>query len=157
MAAYAGTWRPRLGKMIDATPPVVWHCPITSGLSILPGDFVVRTTGLVVTLAQAGTLTLGIAMEPAPTAAGDIAVLVATGQTLFSLPVHHGTVGSSDIEEANMGVSTYDLAYVTLPYWYIDKEGTAAVNVTIHQFKDAVGTVNGIVLASVNYDHREVV
>jgi hypothetical protein len=44
---------------------------------------------------------------------------------------------------------------LTSPYWHIDKEESGAI-VTVQQFVDPVGTVNGIVLATVNYGTREV-
>jgi len=143
--------------MMDGTPPVVWNCPIAASGTVKVGDFVIRTSGLVVACAAGGTLTLGIALEPAPTAAGNILILVATGQTLFMLPIHHGTESSADIEAADMDmVKTYDLSVETLPYWFIDKEGSAGIGVKIHKFVDPLGTVNGLVLASIDYDHREV-
>jgi len=155
MAAYAGTFHPRLGKMIDATPPVVWHCPVAAAEGLYSGDFVVRTSGLIVEYASAGAICLGILMEDTPTAAGDVAVLVATEMTLFKVPVHHGTASSADIEEADHGNTAYDLNFVAAPHWYVDKALTGAT-VTIQQFFDVVGTVNGIVLVQINTGVREV-
>jgi len=143
--------------MMYSTPPVIWDCPIAAAQTVKAGDFVVRTNGLVVTCAVDGTMTLGIAMEAAPTLAGKILILVATEQTLFMLPVHHGTPGNAVIEAADTDVTkTYDLSYATLPYWFIDKEGSAGIGVKIHKFVDPLGTLNGLVLASIDYDHREV-
>jgi len=154
--AYSGTFTPCLGKMLDATPPVVWHCPVGAAGGFLMGDFVVRTTGLVVVCATTvATQILGIAKEDAPSAAGEVAVLVLTGMTAFKIPVHHETVGRADIEEADHGNATYDLVLLSSPYWHIDKEESGAT-VTVQQFVDPVGTVNGIVLATINYGTREV-
>lgn len=156
-STYAGTYAPRLGSMIDGSPPVVWNMPIAASAGIVAGEFVDRTNGLIVTTAVDDTKVLGLALEASDlAAAGDILVLVATAQTLFMAPIHHGTEGSADIEEADMGVATYDLHFNTLPYWYVDKEGTAGVVVTIHKFVDPVGTVNGLVLFSINVASREV-
>jgi len=156
-STYAGTYAPRLGRMMDGSPPVVWNMPIAAAEGIVAGEFVDRTSGLIVTTAVDDTKTLGIALEASPTLAGKILVLVATAQTLFMAPIHHGTESSADIEEADMGKATYDIHFNTLPYWYVDKEGTAGVVVTIHNFVDPVGTVNGLVLFSITYGCREVV
>ncbi len=157
MATYAGTYAPRIGSMMDGTPPVVWNCPIAASQTVKAGDFVVRTNGLVVTCAADGTMTLGIAMEDAPDDEGKILIGVATAQTLFMLPVHHGTPGNAVIEAADTDVTkTYDLSYETLPYWFVDKEGSAGIGVKIHKFVDPLATLNGLVLASIDYDHREV-
>lgn len=155
MAAYALTYTPRLGKMIDATPPVVWHCPIGASIGFSAGEFVLRTSGLVVAYASAGTKILGVAKEDAPTAAGECEVLVCTGMTAIMIPVHDTTPGNSDIEEDDHGNATFDLNFVTNPFWYVDKALSGAA-VTIQQFINAVGTINGKVLITVNYDTREV-
>jgi len=143
--------------MMDGSPPVVWNCPIAADEGIVAGEFVHRSSGLIITTPVADTKTLGIALEPSPELAGNILVLIATGQTLFMAPIHHGTESSADIEEADFGKATYDLHFNTLPYWYVDKEGTTAVVVTIQKFVDPVGTVNGLVLFTINYGCREVV
>jgi len=142
--------------MMNGTPPVVWHLPIAAAQSIVAGEFVDRTLGYIVTTAVDDTVTLGIALEDSPVAAGHILVLVATGQTLFMLPIHHGTESSADIEAGDLGKATYDLHFNSLPYWYVDKEGTAGIVVTVHKFVDPVGTVNGLVLFSINRASREV-
>ena len=155
--AYAGTYHPRLGKMFDATPPVVWHCPVAAAEGLYAGDFVLRTSGLIVEYASAGSALLGILKEDTPVAAGEVEVLVCTPMTGIRIPVHHDTILSSDIEEADHGKATYDLNFVggNAPHWYVDK-ATTGTAVTIQQFVDPVGTVNGHVLITVNYGTREV-
>jgi len=157
MAAYAGTYKARLGKMIDATPPVVWTCPIQAAQVFVANEFVYRSGGYVVTCADSPTAVLGLSMAAAPQADGEVEVLIATAQTLFKLCVHHTTPGNADIEIGDLGAATYDLEHVAATgVWHIAKHTTTVDDVTIHQFIDALGTVNGKVLASINYGVREV-
>lgn len=155
MAAYALTYAPRLGKMLDTTPPVVWHVPIEASQGFSAGEFLVRTSGYAVAYASAGTKIFGVAKEDAPSAAGEVEVLVCTAMTGIRIPVHDVTASNSDIEADDHGNATYDLNKVTNPYWYVDK-ATSGAAVTIQQFISAVGTVNGHVIITVNYDTREV-
>lgn len=153
--AYAGTYHPRLGKMFIVSPPVVWHVPIEAAQGFYSGEFLVRTSGYAAAYASAGTKIFGVAKEDAPAAAGEVEVLVCTSMTGIRIPVHHDTITSSDIEVGDMGNATYDLNVVAHPHWYVDKALSGAA-VTIQQFIDPVGTVNGHVIITVNYDTREV-
>lgn len=158
MAVYAGTYHARLGKMIDGTPPVVWRLPIAAAQVFVANEFVYRSSGLVVTCADSPAMVLGLALEAAPQADGFVNVLIATAQTAFKLLVHNSNDATAiDIEEADLGTATFDLAHVAgTGVWYIDKYLTAVDDVTIQQFIDPVGTDNGAVLATINYGIREV-
>ena len=155
MAAYAGTFHPRLGKMFNATPPVVWHCPVEASGGLYSGDFVVRTSGYIVEYASAGAICLGILKEDTPSAAGEVEVLIATGQTGILVPVHDVTASNSDIEADDHGCPTYDLNFVTAPHWYVDKAMSGAT-ITVQQFRGALAEVNGLVLITINTGVREV-
>jgi len=156
MATYAGTYKARLGKMFIVTPPVVWTLPIQAAQTFVSGEFVYRSGGYVVTCADDPQQILGIAKADAPQADGEIEVLIATGMTGIKIPVHHTTPGNADIEIGNLGTE-YQLAHVAgTGVWYVDKDNTESPSVRIQQFIDALGTVNGKVIVTVNYDIREV-
>lgn len=155
MSAYAGTYHPRLGKMFNTTPPVVWHCPIEASQGLYTGCFVVRTLGYVVEYASAGAMCLGILKENTPSAAGEVEVLIATGMTGILVPVHDSTDDNADIEIGNFGNATYDLNFVASPHWYVDKDMSGST-ITIQQFKDALGVLHGLVLITINAGVREV-
>jgi len=157
MAAYARAYKPCLGKMIDASPPVVWHCPVAGSAGFNVGDLVYRSGGyLTICATTIATEILGIAKEAEPSAAGEVPVLVLTGMTAFKIPVHHATPGSDVIVITDHGNITYDLELVASPYWYINIGATTTHIVTIQQFVEAVGTTNGVVLATINAEVREV-
>jgi len=157
MATYARAYKPCLGKMIDASPPVVWHCPVAGSEGFVVGDLVYRSGGyLTVCATTIATEILGIAKEDEPAAAGEVAVLVLTGMTAFKIPVHHATPGDAVIVVTDHGNITYDLELVASPYWYINIGASTTHIVTIQQFIEPIGTANGLVLATINAEKREV-
>jgi len=163
MAAYAGTYHARLGKMIDATPPVIWTLSLGATQTFVAGEFVYRSGGYVVTCADSPTMVLGLALEAATSGdagAYEVKVLIATAMTAFKIPVHHTTPANAVIEitdKGKLGSSSFDLAHVAgTGVWYIAKHLTTADDVTIQQFIDPLATLNGKVLATINYAIREV-
>jgi len=164
MAAYAGTYQARLGKMIDTSPPPVWHCPIEAAQTFVAGEFVYRSGGYVVTCADAPNQVFGLAKEAAPQVAGEVAILVATHAVLFKIPVHHTTPGNAVIEITDLcrraagdDALCYDLLHVAgTGVWYVAKHVHANDAVEIQQFVDSLGTLNGKVLITINRAVREV-
>lgn len=157
MAAYDGTYKARLGKMFDGSNPVVWSVPEAASQTFLEGEFVYRNAGFLTGCGADPADILGIALEAGNNGAegaNNILVLVATEVTGYEIPVHSGTPASSDVEDADLGVK-YGIAAVS-NNWYVDKDDTSATRLRIQQFKDAVGTVNGTVIATILPGNREV-
>ena len=137
----------RLARMLDGSRPVTLTVPEAATQTFLVGDLVYMASGYCTVCGADPAKILGIVKTAGSNnvadGTSDVDVLVITPNMLVAMQVHHGTPTSADIEVTDR-FTAYGIA-VTSNKWYVDKADTSATRCRIIEFRDAVGTVNGVV------------
>lgn len=126
-------------------PPIMTFLE-ASGQSFKAGELLIVSSGYVaVGSADPSAETIvGIALHDASGVQGtDVKVMCAMPGVIFEGQLQNGA-GTATIAIATHMLAQFGVA-VTSNKWWIDTDETSSVIVTIVGFKDAVGTLNGIV------------
>lgn len=129
-----------VAKMLHDGPPIVMHFPEAAGQSFALGELVFLSSGKVTIYAGGGVI-LGIALTAASgTADTDIAVLIATADTVFRT----NKTGTDTTAVADVGKSFGFTA--TSAKWHLDESkvgANARALVVGLDTRDAVGDIAG--------------
>ena len=111
--AYETTLRkPQLGKLISGnTKPPIWHVRKISSATFGANSFVTRSGGRLKKIADgsaAAASLLGLALEAGAVGSSAIAVLIATNDVLFSIPIDGDSTASKVLSAADLGTN-YEL------------------------------------------------